>query len=397
MHGRALYIGAPYKIPGGTATNVGTAALFERSGRNTGNLLIGHALRSQLDCDVESVSPAHPPRHRNYDLVAIAAANFLFSGFDFGPYADLIEKVDLPCLMVGLGAQAPKAGDIPEIAPGTKRFVKAVAARAYKIGVRGAFTAEVLGQLGVRNVELTGCPSFYLSSPGQIRSAFDARRGKRGRVSLNGSRNVIAHSSQPEKMKAIERQVFRHCVSSDGQFVLQSELEEMNLLSGADDPEATQLAERIITSLDVKEIKPEKLREIIRSQFKIFFDFDQWAENIQACSFSAGTRFHGNLIALLSGVPAHVICHDSRTQELCEFADVPHTILEHLPEDFQINDLQRETDVDKFVRRHALNYSGYRTFLERHGVLHTLASEPPRAPVVQTAEQTECCVGGAER
>ena len=378
MHGRALYIGAPYKIPAGNATNV---EKFERTGHNTGNLLIGHALRSQLNCEVEAVSPEHLPRHCNYDFVTIAAANFLFSGFDLGPYADIIEKVNLPCLMVGLGAQAPKAGGIPEITPGTKRFVRAVAARAYKIGVRGAFTADVLGQLGVKNVEVTGCPSFYLSSPSQIRSAFDARPEVRTRVSLNGSRNVIAHSSQPKKMKAIERQMLRHCISSGCQFVLQSEVEEMNLLSNADDPEAVQLAERIITSLDAQDIKPEELRKAIQAQFKIFFDFDQWVENIRTCAFSTGTRFHGNLIALLCGVPAHVICHDSRTQELCEFADIPHTALEHLPETFHINDLQRDTNVEKFIRRHALNYSAYRTFLERHQVPHTLENEQLRASV----------------
>ncbi|MBN8921187.1 MAG: polysaccharide pyruvyl transferase family protein, partial [Rhizobiales bacterium] len=194
MHGRALYIGAPYRLDGnGSAADI--PRLFERSGRNSGNLLIGHALRSHVDYAVEPVSPEHLPKSRDYDMVVISAANFLFSGFDFGAFADLIETVDLPCLMVGLGAQAPSAGGMPDIKPGTQRFVRAIAARTNRIGVRGAFTAEVLAKLGVKNAEITGCPSFYLRTPAQIRAAFAARRDATAAVSFNGSRNVIGHSS----------------------------------------------------------------------------------------------------------------------------------------------------------------------------------------------------------
>lgn len=381
MHGRALYIGAPYRLSNGPVQGPDIAALFERSGRNSGNLLIGYALRSQLDYAVESISPEHPPRHRNYDLVAVAAANFLYAGFDFGTYADLIEQVDLPCLMVGLGAQAPKAGGIPEITPGTARFVRAVAARTKQIGVRGAFTAEVLEHLGVKNVEVTGCPSFYLRSPQHIRAAFAEQRKAPGRLSLNGSRNVISHSSQPEKMKAIERRIYELCMSEDAQFILQSEIEEMKVLATTDPAEAAALAKRIIESIELFQVSPDALVQTVRARHKIFFDLDGWVESIRDSGFSMGTRFHGNLIALLSGVPAHVICHDSRTQELCEFADIPHTRLEDLPDRFSVGDLQKETHVDKFMRRHGANYSAYLRFLNRNEVRHTLASSEQYASV----------------
>jgi polysaccharide pyruvyl transferase WcaK-like protein len=379
MHGRALYIGAPYRAADGTTTD--RQVLFERTGRNSGNLLIGHALRSQLDTQIISISPEHPPKDKNFDFVAIAAANFLFSGFDFGLFADLIEKIDLPCVMVGLGAQAPTTGGFPDISPGTKRFVQAVAARTASIGVRGAFTAEVLAQFGIRNVEITGCPSFYLYSPAELSSAFARRGNQFTKISFNGSRNVMSHSSNPEKMKAVERQVYRLCVATDSQFVLQSEAEEMRLLSSTDNKEQLLLAQAIVKSLDMPEISAEALCKNILSKFDIFFDIEQWRTSISKCSFSVGTRFHGNLIALLSGVPAHVICHDTRTKELCEFGGVPHSLLQDVPPDFQIADLQRQTNVGKFIRTHAEKYSAYRRFLDRNGVPHTLAREETYASV----------------
>jgi polysaccharide pyruvyl transferase WcaK-like protein len=381
MHGRALYIGAPYCLADAATPSSEIPALFERSGRNSGNLLIGYSLRSQLDCAVESVSPEHPPRHRDYDFIAIAAANFLFSGFDFGSYADLIEQTDLPCLMVGLGAQAPRAGGMPDIKPGTQRFVRAIAARTDRIGVRGAFTAEVLNCLGIKNVEITGCPSFYLRKPAQIRAAFAAHANAGEGVSLNGSRNVISHSSQPDKMKAIERRIYELCIGGKSQFVLQSEAEEMRILASEDDVETAELAGKIIDSIGLTGLSREAVRDAIRAKFKIYFNIEAWSNSVRAFSFSAGTRFHGNLIALLSGVPAHVISHDSRTQELCEFADIPHTRVEDLAEDFTIEDLRRVTNIDKFVRRQAMNYSAYVRFLDRNGIRHTLADREPYASV----------------
>ena len=328
-----------------------------------------------------SISLEYLPKSRNYDLIVVAAANFLFSGFDFGPFADLIEKIDLPCLMVGLGAQAPRVGALPEIKPGTLRFVRAVAARTGRIGVRGAFTAEVLAQLGIKNVEVTGCPSLYLRTPTQIRTAFAARREKPKMVSFNGSRNVIAHSSEPNKMRTIERRIYEQCASSESQFILQSEAEEMRIMTTSDADEMIRLSAKIIESLEMTNLAPEQLRDTIRAKFKIFFDIDAWSESVRACSFSAGTRFHGNLIALLSGIPAHIICHDSRTQELSEFAEIPHSTLGEVADDFVIEELMRRTNIDKFIRRQAEAYAAYVRFMERNGVRHTLTADDAYASV----------------
>jgi polysaccharide pyruvyl transferase WcaK-like protein len=379
MHGRALYFGAPYRAADGVTTD--SQVLFERTGRNTGNLLIGYSLRSQLDTQIISISPEHRPKDRDYDFIAIAAANFLFSGFDFGPFADLVEEIDLPCIMVGLGAQAPSTGGFPEISPGTKRFVQAVAARCHSIGVRGAFTAEVLARIGVKNVELTGCPSFYLHSPSELSAAFARRKGQYAKVSLNASRNVMAHSANPEKMKDVERRMYQLCRSSDAQFVLQSEHEEMRILASPPEEEQGKLAGKIADTLGWTDVSNQELRECIRSKFQIHFDIDEWRASISKCGFSAGSRFHGNLIALLSGVPSHVICHDTRTKELCELGGVPHTLLQDISVDFTLADLQQATNVGKFIRTHADNYSGYRRFLDRNGIPHTLAKPESYASV----------------
>ena len=365
---RVLYIGAPYRLSNPSRADM--MDVFEQSGRNSGNLLIGHSLRSQLNADVTSISPEYPPRDGGYDYIAVAAANFLFSGFDFGAFADLIEKIDLPCVMVGLGAQAPKPGHMPDIAPGTKRFVQAIADRTYRIGVRGAYTAEVLEKLGIRNVQITGCPSFYLYSPETIAERHAGKR-ETGRVSFNGSRNVMSHSGDPARMQRLEAAVYQACRETDSQFILQSELEELAILTSSDPAQDLQNAARIRESLAL-DLSDEEVRDLVKSKFKIYFDIEHWAEGLSDVDFSLGTRFHGNLIALLSGVAAHVICHDSRTQELCEFSGIPHSTLGEVDLDTDILGLRKQSDVGPFLARQSANYEAYRAFLEKNGVSHTL-------------------------
>ena len=68
-----------------------------------------------------------------------------------------------------------------------------MAERTRVIGVRGAYTAFVLDDLGVTNVEVTGCPSFYAtrSAPLRVRKKrfADVRR-----IAVNGTSNVVGHS-----------------------------------------------------------------------------------------------------------------------------------------------------------------------------------------------------------
>ena len=103
---RMLVIGAPRAVEGGTEIDTGT--MLARSGGNTGNILIGWSLLEQLEHEVASYDISLPAAQidEEFDLIVIPAANFIYEGFDFGFAADVIERTKLPCLMVGLGAQA---------------------------------------------------------------------------------------------------------------------------------------------------------------------------------------------------------------------------------------------------------------------------------------------------
>ena len=66
----------------------------------------------------------------------------------------------------------------------------------------------------------------------------------------------------------------------------------------------------------------EDLSRWLALHLKVFFSVDDWASAMRGYDFVYGTRFHGCLVALREGVPAVVICHDTRTSEIRDTEDI---------------------------------------------------------------------------
>jgi hypothetical protein len=377
---RVLFAGAPVLAPG--SSDLHYRERFVLTGENTGNLLIGHALRRQIAWSAFGEGPTPDPGavDQKFDLIAIPAANFLFPGFDFGWLADFIERTSLPCFVVGLGAQAPSLRDaaiaIPE---GTQRFVKVVADRSHTIGVRGEFTAAVLARLGVGNVTITGCPSLYASLTPELKitrvPSSDALH-----VSVNGSRNVVAHSFSAGQAAQVEAALIRLAMTHNFDYVLQNEFPEIDLLHGpVITEELREQVQAALHALGLAAITSEYI-EFIRRQGKVFFTVEDWSAFIKTRDFVLGTRFHGNVIALVHGVPAVIFAHDARTLEMCEAMKIPHLPLTAAPI-ANVRSLYEETDYGEFVQHYRRMYLRYAAFFEANGIPHNLYGDtrPPPA------------------
>ena len=70
--------------------------------------MIAYGLLSQIEHDDVAWDYRIDPKevHERFDMIVIAAANFLFPTFDFGGMAHYIEQANLPVAIVGLGAQS---------------------------------------------------------------------------------------------------------------------------------------------------------------------------------------------------------------------------------------------------------------------------------------------------
>lgn len=376
---RILFVGAPFEVASRQSRSL--VDCFDATGRNTGNLLIGHGLHTQLRYErLEPFRYAMTPQYveENFDQVVIAAANFLYPGFDFTPVSSFLDKIRLPVFMVGLGAQLPSSqAELANIPDGTWRLVQIASERSHSIGVRGEFTARQLRKHGIDNVQVTGCPSLYTGLKPSIRLR---RSDSLDKVVVNGSRNVVGHAFDKEAATKVEQQLFHLALAQGLPYVLQNEQPEMQIANGED----TGPHEGAINSIArFFGTSTEQLVGFYRTHGRVFFSIREWFEWIATRDFSIGTRFHGNIAALLNGVPAVILTHDSRTRELCEFAAIPSIDITDVGA-LDVERIHAKADFDTFERNYREIHDMYVRFLEANDVPHQFPGSDAPASSART-------------
>jgi hypothetical protein len=347
---------------------------LQRAGGNTGNQVIAYGLLKTVKFDAVSWDYAIGPKRANdeYDLILIAAANFIHSGFDLGGMASFIEATRLPCAMVGVGAQSNDYSTNIVLKPGTERLIRVVAERSPLIGARGTFTAEVLAGMGINNVQVTGCPSYYMSCKPQLRIRKPSLPAD-AQLLINSSRDVVSHSFNRQQMIGVVSKLLALAVERNADFIAQSELPEINIADSTNPAEIEGIVRRILIEFPFYgEVAPyDGLLAWFRQHVRVFWDVDAWLSEMRNYDFVFGNRFHGNMIALQAGTPACVICHDTRTSEMCEFLGLPFIGLGDLDR-ISVDFLYGLVDPDAIQSRYEQLYPDYKSFLGRNGLETTL-------------------------
>ena len=343
--------------------------LYQMVGQNTGNLLFTNAVWNQIAGPKERINFTFDPGKLNEQLQAlvIPAANWLSPQVDFSHLADLVEQLTIPVVLIGLGAQdAGYSGQIA-VPEGTVRFVRAVAERSASISVRGDYTRQILELLDVRNVTVTGCPSLYhdfrrFSRPPQkLHVRFD--RG------LMHATRYTASYAPFARTDSIQRSLFRFAYAHGMDILFQSEPEEMSLLTGLAQPDSFDDRLKGLLLEIYGETDWEKLQTYLASHGRLFFDVSEWSNALDAYDYVLGTRLHGTIMALNSGVPAVLIHHDSRTREMAEFAAIPSVQASRMALGRkQIEVLLHTADWAGYYDRRSTNAARYREFLLANGL-----------------------------
>jgi hypothetical protein len=376
---RVCFWGAPVEstLSGGDYT-----AQLGASGGNTGNMFIGHGLYNNLICDEKSYHPGFhriPPEqfHDYYDLVMIPASNFVNNSTDLEAHYDYFSrtKVDLVCF--GLGSQLLPNREVA-LQPGTERFLRLVSERSGSIGVRGTFTAEVLWDLGVRNLSIVGCPSLLNMRSDQLQRLCEGRPTLE-KIGVNFSNNVRSHSVNGAAMRATENSLFERVIHENSYYIIQNELPEIDLLTAI----ATGRTDKIPSALDricaSFQVQPSRrdVTKYLTTRLRVFFTVPEWLGSTATMTASIGSRFHGNIAAILSGVPALFLVHDMRTLELCEHFRVPHV---NLARPYEAEDLIEQLlhcDYKPFAEQMPRIQTEWRLFAARNG-LSVVAGEAER-------------------
>ena len=245
-------------------------------GGNTGNLVFSGAIKENIKFDMETqLSEYWREMGTNNTFSIMAASNFINpSAIWIENLISFLEKSNIHFIFCGLGAQGGEEDHPHDIVDKLSKkqiyFFRLAAEKAKSIGVRGEFSAEYLGKMGIKNIEVIGCPSFYFHN--------DHRKTK------NPTIDKILFTADRNKTE-----IFRLTQNRNAQLIRQ-------------------------VYSDGKDEDP------------IFFDFYKWNQYIKEndFTFAFGTRFHGNMMALRNGVPTLWIVHDQRTLELVRYLRLPY-------------------------------------------------------------------------
>lgn len=294
------------------------------TGRNTGNLLFIDALRRIVTHQDYAPEVGFRPEsiRERHDGLVIPAANWLNGSSDWGGLADLIERSQLPCVMVGLGAQAPSEDQPPHVSAGTRRLLKVVAERSHSISVRGTYSAEMVERLGVKNVTVTGCPSLLWHVN---------RLPRVTPLNASGVEKVTINASRESDLAALEKDDLRNHVScllsreaykKGYDFVIQTEAPDLDMAMSMEQGRAPT-SETVAYLQKAFAAAPSDLPEFFRGHVRAFFDPAEWIASMQRTDAVIGTRLHGVIAGLLASRPSVLITHDTRTREMADHAAIP--------------------------------------------------------------------------
>lgn len=305
--------------------------------------------------------------NERYEYILFPTANLLdprSEGLDLlEKYASSFEKIKIPIFVIGIGAQAMSYEDIDTISKklvgsGT-RFIKSVYETGGQFGVRGYFTKEVLDRLGFRDAKVIGCPSMY--SMGRNLKITNTKTDVTDfRTVINGDTNLLASkyiSDVFDKYKNttyIDQETFSELLYDS---FVEEKLLPLNSFG------LLELVSRY---------SEEGLRLFAQDKVKLFYDIPIWKKYLveNNFSFSFGKRIHGNIISILCGIPAHIVCIDSRVREMAEFYNIPHSL--NIEEDIDLYNLYLKTDYTEFNRTFESKYDNFKLFFEENGIANNI-------------------------
>jgi hypothetical protein len=356
---------------------------FRNGGINTGDVLVYDAMLKALRYDhirnlqfSQAPDESLWPKPESYDATVIRGSNYLTESLDLGHLVPLLKSLKGPVVGVGIGAQAAKykTMDIPK---GTVEAWKIIADKSTSIGVRGFYSAEVFNDIGIKNVRVIGCPSFYRSLEPSI--SIRPIDPETARVGLTLNKYLSAdYASNTTKTNRMQRALIEAVARRPSSRLYSQGEREETLAIFSHGKEKQENIRAILQKFNL--LGRADAQDMLSNRMAAFFDIDEWAADAAASiDVMVGFRLHGNVIALHQGIPAIFFTYDSRIRELSSLFAIPAVEVEDY-QPINLDRLFRAADFSRVEEVYRHNYAEYHRFLSENGLSHVLpapVAEPP--------------------
>lgn len=298
-----------------------------------------------------------------FDCVILPLANAFRANFDLKSLTAFVNRMKIPCAVIGIGLQADNAAQIQKGFPydeDAKAFVSAILEHSAMLGLRGELTGEYLKKLGFapeRHFTVTGCPSLYsrgIRLPEVRLRPMDAGM----RISVNTRLRQATHLQW-----LLNRAIHDF---PDYHLVFQKR-EELALLRYG-----VPIIDNSLPGRNGNGYYPRtELHPAVRGGHAVgFVNARAWHRYMEDIDFSFGSRIHGNIAAVVSGTPAFVFTTDTRTEELCRYHQIPHMPASQVKPEQNIRDIYEKTDFNSVHAGHEQRFRHFVDFLNANGLDH---------------------------
>lgn len=320
----------------------GMAQALDIAGANTGNFVFQYAVCKIIGDSAEIVNIALGEERSQdnpldviagCDVVVMPAANHLRADAAWEGFNSFLARIHKPILVLGLGAQADKSGDVEKTVAtlrgnaSVQRMCDVLAEKASFIGVRGQFSRDVALGMGMKNVDVTGCPSFLISDRqtlGQeLRDRLDTLRANPQAARMCMVAETPYNISSSASKLATEQSLFRFIVQNDAPYIQQSGGEPSLWAALGITPAHLEDKIRWLQERMAPGMATDRLEAFLKKRGRVFFSAPDWIEYLRKYDLCIGHRFHGNMAAVGANRLGVVISHDSRTSELVDFMHIP--------------------------------------------------------------------------
>ena len=315
------------------------------------------------------------------DYAVFPLANAFRPDFNLKPMTEMIRRLKIPCVVIGCGLQAKSRDHIQKgfkFDDDVRAFINAVLDKSALVGLRGEFTAEYLKQLGYvpeRHFTVIGCPSLFLHGavlPEPRVTPIDENT----RLSINTrkTQNPLLNDMIVDAEKRFP----------NFHLVMQIRRELAMIAFGT----SNSVHEPGADTSGFYPFSPMR-RDVREGRVVGFTEARTWFNYMKDIDYSFGSRIHGNITAVVNGVPSFVFTSDTRTEELCRWANINHMPLEQLTAPRNIRDILENTDFTSVLRGHRQRFDHYVDFLNKNGLPHIYenGANPERAPLDAALEK----------
>jgi polysaccharide pyruvyl transferase WcaK-like protein len=341
---------------------------------NIGDAFVYDSSLKLLNFDKLAVLPIAEPDmadidrlREEYDYVFMRGSNYINETMNWRQSVAVLRRLKLPVIAFGIGAQAPVKGKLT-LSKESKTAFRIMADSTASLGVRGAYSAQVLWDIGVRNVRIVGCPTAFRNNDPYLSITLPKLEDVK-KVGVTLRREVSSdYARDIDRYLSVHRDLIKSMSARfDTVLMAQGEIEEKKLVMGTDAQKEEAWAALKGNPAVALHYLDDDVERLYRERLFYSDVVKDYEDLVRRQALVLGYRLHGNLMALANGVPSVYFTYDSRTAEFAETFQIPSYDV-FCGKEFVLEDYWDQSLFDRFNRARFQAYREMHAFLNENGI-----------------------------